>query len=206
MENALKFLHVGCGKKSKQQTPFANTNWREIKLDINPDVKPDLIGSMTNMNQVEDECIDAIYSSHNIEHLYPHEVPQAIQEFKRILKPDGFILITCPDLQSVCEFVAKDQLLEPLYSSPSGPIAPVDIIFGHRAALQRGDLYMAHRCGFTAKAIVNTLGAEGLNAVASRHKAKFDLWAIASISHETDWLIEKAKIFFPQELFHEKNE
>ena len=42
--------------------------------------------------------VDAVFSSHNIEHLYPHEVPLALKEFMRVLKPDGFVLMTCPDL------------------------------------------------------------------------------------------------------------
>ncbi|OOZ39527.1 class I SAM-dependent methyltransferase, partial [Solemya elarraichensis gill symbiont] len=102
------FLHVGCGQKFKDQTTNAfNTNeWDELRLDINESVKPDIVGTMTDMSSVDNESVDAIFSSHNIEHLYPHEVPVALAEFKRVLKPDGFVVITCPDLQSVCKLVA----------------------------------------------------------------------------------------------------
>ena len=47
----------------------------------------------------------------------PHEVPIALREFYRVLKEDGMVVITCPDLQSVCEAVVQDKLLEPLYKS-----------------------------------------------------------------------------------------
>ena len=96
------FLHVGCGPKHKDRTPFASQNWREIRLDIDSAVQPDVIGTMTDMKAVRDASVDAVFSSHNIEHLYPHEVPIALAEFYRVLKPDGFVLLTCPDLQSVC--------------------------------------------------------------------------------------------------------
>jgi hypothetical protein len=51
----------------------------------------------------------------------------ALQEFLRVPKPEGFAVITCPDLQSVCALVAEDKLTDAAYDSPAGPIAPLDI-------------------------------------------------------------------------------
>lgn len=175
------FLHVGCGPKAAYQTPFSGLGWQEIRLDINPEVQPDLIGSMTDMAAVASGSMDAVFSSHNIEHLYPHEVPLALAEFIRVLKPTGFALITCPDLQSVCTLVANDQLTEAAYTSPAGPIAPLDILYGHRASMQAGNLYMAHRCGFTGKVLMGTLQASGFAQVTCLARpAVFDLWALAT--------------------------
>ena len=102
------FLHIGCGPKRKEQTTrgFNTADWNELRLDIDASVAPDITGTMTDMSALADASVDAIFSSHNIEHLYPHEVPVALAEFKRVLKPDGFAVITCPDLQSVCALVA----------------------------------------------------------------------------------------------------
>lgn len=178
------FLHVGCGSKRKDRTTagFNREDWRELRLDIDPDVQPDLVGTMTDMSAVASASVDAVYSSHNIEHLYPHEVPLALAEFRRVLRPEGFVVITCPDLQSVCALVAEDKLGEPVYRSPSGPIAPLDILYGHRPALAAGNLYMAHRCGFTRKVLGNTLRAAGFAAIALRRRpAVFDLWAVARV-------------------------
>ena len=125
--------------------------------------------------------MDALFSSHNIEHLYPHEVPVALQEFLRVLKPDGFVVITCPDLQSVCQLVAEDKLTDAAYVSPAGPIAPLDILYGHRPPMARGNLYMAHRCGFTKKTLMADLQAAGFSSiVAINRPEKFDLWALAT--------------------------
>jgi ubiquinone/menaquinone biosynthesis C-methylase UbiE len=183
------FLHIGCGPKRKAQTtPGFNTDdWTELRLDIDESVNPDITGTMTDMAAVEDQSVDAIFSSHNIEHLYPHEVPVALREFLRVLKPDGFLVVTCPDLQSVCKLVAEDKLTEPAYTAPAGPIAPIDILYGHRPPMARGNLYMAHRCGFTQKVLVVTLQASGFKAVASRVRpTAFDLWAIASKSERSE--------------------
>ena len=170
MNKSLQFLHVGCGQKYKQSTPFANTNWREIRFDIDPSVCPDHIGSMINMSSVKNASVDAIFSSHNIEHLYPHEVPLALSEFKRVLKPDGFMLITCPDIQTACKLVAENKLLEPAYKSPAGPVSPIDIIYGLRDSVKNGALYMSHRCGFTMTSLLNTLKNQVFTAVGVRRE------------------------------------
>lgn len=177
-----KVLHVGCGVKNPAKLPkkFHDPEWQEIRFDIDPNVLPDITGTITDMNAVENESVDAVYSSHNIEHLYPHEVPLALKEFLRALKNNGFAIITCPDLQSVCELVANDKLLEPAYISPAGPISPIDILYGHRPSLARGNLFMAHRCGFTLKALANTLIQVGFKKVYGlRDKKSFALWALA---------------------------
>jgi ubiquinone/menaquinone biosynthesis C-methylase UbiE len=196
------FLHIGCGPKHKDQTTrgFNTNDWTELRFDIDESVNPDITGTMTDMSAVADESVDAIFSSHNIEHLYPHEVPVALREFLRVLKADGFLVVTCPDLQSVCKLVAEDKLTEPAYTAPAGPIAPIDILYGHRPPMARGNLYMAHRCGFTQKVLVGTLRALGFKMVASRVRpTAFDLWAIASKSERPEEAMRAlALAHFPQ--------
>jgi predicted SAM-dependent methyltransferase len=176
------FLHVGCGPKHKDRTTAGFADWNELRFDIDESVTPDLVGTMTDMSSVSSESVDAVFSSHNIEHLYPHEVPLALAEFLRVLKSDGIAVITCPDLKSVCALIAEDKLTEAAYTSPAGPIAPIDILYGLRSSMAQGNLYMAHRCGFTQKVLSATLQASGFKSVAtmSRGHPYFDLWAVAS--------------------------
>ncbi len=199
--NVKTFLHVGCGQNNKQHAGpgFQGNDWQEIRFDINPAVKPDIIGSMTDMSAVDDSSVDAIFSSHNIEHLYPHEVPLALAEFKRILRSDGFVVITCPDLQSVAALVADDKLTEPAYQSPAGPIAPLDILYGLRPAMARGNLYMAHRCGFTKRVLGETLQTCGFaQAIVRQRPQFFDLWALAFVQPQINSkLIAVARKHFP---------
>jgi hypothetical protein len=183
------FLHVGCGPQHKAGTThgFNTDAWNELRLDIDESVNPDIVGTMTDMSGVANGSVDGLFSSHNIEHLYPHDVPVALKEFLRVLNDDGFAVITCPDLKSVCALVADDKLLEPAYVSPAGPIAPLDIMYGHRASMARGNLYMAHRCGFTERALRATLQAAGFPIVATLARpAAFDLWAVASKSPRSE--------------------
>lgn len=176
-----KFLHVGCGPQNKLSLKgFNDDHWQEIRFDIDPAVNPDIQGTLTDMGLVPTESVDAIYSSHNIEHLFPHEVPLALSEFYRVLKPEGFVVITCPDLQSVCEAVVQDKLLEPLYQSSAGPIAAIDILYGHRAAMERGNHFMAHKCGFTYSALGGVFLNAGFKEIfGGKRPTFFDLWLVA---------------------------
>jgi ubiquinone/menaquinone biosynthesis C-methylase UbiE len=196
------FLHVGCGPKRKDRTTAGFADWNELRFDIDDSVQPDLVGTMTDMSSVSSESVDAVFSSHNIEHLYPHEVPVALSEFLRVLKPNGFAVITCPDLQSVCALIAEDKLTEPAYTSPAGPIAPLDILYGHRPAMSAGNLYMAHRCGFTEKVLRGTLQASGFTKIATTKRGQpyFDLWALATKAdlNEEELLILAKTHFTPK--------
>jgi len=188
-------LHIGCGPNRKNQTTrgFNSDAWTELRLDIDANVKPDIIGTMTNMSAVQDASVDAIYSSHNIEHLYPHEVGPAMREFLRVLRPEGFLVITCPDLQEVCRLVADDKLLDTAYTAPAGAITPLDILYGHRPPMARGNLYMAHRCGFTEKVLIGTLRACGFQTVASKRRThpNYDLYAVATKSAVTEAMLRE---------------
>jgi SAM-dependent methyltransferase len=196
------FLHIGCGRKNKSMTTpvFGDPDWTELRYDIDPSVKPDIIGSMLDMSAVETGSMDAIFSSHNIEHLYPHEVPAALAEFRRVLKPDGYAVITCPDLQSICALIVDDKLTEPAYESTMGPISPLDILYGHVASMKRGNIYMAHRSGFTQRSLTEALTSSGFAAVAAKRRAspKFDLWALATaqVLPEAD-MMPLARSHFP---------
>jgi hypothetical protein len=175
-------LHVGCGVQAPGKLPpiFNAGGWREVRLDIDPEVHPEFIASITDMRVIADRSMDAVYSSHNIEHLYPHEVPLALREMHRVLNPSGFAFIRLPDLQEVARHVAEGRLEAPLYLSPMGPIAPLDILYGHRPSMANGNLFMAHRTGFTGDTLAAALIDAGFAAaLVQRDLSAFCLDAIA---------------------------
>ena len=50
-----------------------------------------------------------------------------------------------------------------------------------RSQMAQGNLYMAHRFGFTKRTLTETLGAAGFQTIACLQRpASFDLWAVAS--------------------------
>ena len=184
------FLHVGCGPQYKSQIKgFDNENWKEIRFDIDEKVNPDIVGTLLDMSAVETGSVDAIYSSHNIEHVFPHEVPIVLREFHRVLKDDGMVVLVCPDLQSVCQAIVDDKLLQPLYESPAGPISPIDILYGHRPAIARGNEYMAHKGGFTYSVLNDAFIEAGFKMNYGGRNP--DLWELFIISFKQEKLQEE---------------
>lgn len=161
------------------QDSFPHAIWNEVRLDIDAGVQPDIVASIVDLRPVPSECFDAVFSSHNIEHLYPHEVSLALGAFLRVLKPGGFALIHLPDLQTVAELIAQDKLEDSAYISEAGAIAPIDMIYGYRPALAAGNHFMAHRTGFTARSLHAHMSRCGyINIEVQRFPDQFSLQAV----------------------------
>ena len=132
------------------------------------------------MNSVESGSVDAVYSSHNIEHIFPHEVPIALREFYRVLKEDGIVVITCPDLQSAGEALTQDKLFETLYEGHDGPVTAFDVLFGHRETTADGNVFMIHKGGFTYSVLDRAFYEAGFKVrVGGRRPEACDLYLVA---------------------------
>lgn len=176
---ARKVLHVGCGAADPAKLPaafFPQGAWAEVRLDIDPGVAPDIVASITDMSVVATGSVDAVWSAHNLEHLWAHEVPLALAEFHRVLAPGGFALVTMPDLQQVAELVAAGRLEDAAYMSAMGPIAPLDMLYGYRPAVAMGNEFMGHRTGFVAGTLQVHLERAGFHSVRVQRDGHFALW------------------------------
>ena len=173
---------MGCGSQTKSKLKgFDSDDWEEIRFDIDQNANPDICGSLTDMSLVESSSVDAIASHHNIEHIFAHEVVTALKEFNRVLDEDGIVVLSCPDLESVCKAVANNKLMEPLYESSVGPISPIDILYGHRVSIASGNVFMAHKCGFTYQSLVGAFNQAGFESICGGSRPhNFDLWLVAS--------------------------
>jgi hypothetical protein len=175
-----RVLNAGSGSYAarKLHPIFAREAWQEIRIDIDPQAKPDMVSSITDMkSSFGPQNFDAIWSSHTLEHLYAHEVPFALAEFKRVLKPDGFALVTSPDLEAVASLIVEHGLDHVAYTSPAGPITPLDMLFGHSASITRGHLYMAHKTGFTCASLGRSFVDAGFPIVLVKREG-LDLWVL----------------------------
>ena len=117
------------------------------------------------------------------------------------MKDDGIVVITCPDLQSVCEAVVNDKLLEPFYESPAGQISPIDVLYGHRTLIAQGNEYMAHKGGFTYSALNASFFEAGFKARYGgrvQEGGEYNLFLVAFKQKESEEEIKKiANPFFP---------
>ena len=147
-----KLLHVGCGPVRKDRTvkAFASADWQEVTLDIDETCRARSRRQACRRSRSSRAPPSTpSIRLHNLEHLYPHEVPIALAAFQRVLSENGFVIVTCPDLQSIGEELARGDIDKPVYTSAAGPVSPLDMLYGFRPAMARGNLYMAHHGGFT---------------------------------------------------------
>lgn len=158
---------------------FRAADWRQIRIDIDERTRPDLVASVLDLSAIPSMTVDAIWSSHNLEHLDDFEVPRGLREFYRVLQPEGFMLLTTPDLQAAAQLVVDGRADEVAYQSAAGPITPMDMIFGHRRSIEFGNKFMRHYTGFTRERLGRALLDAGFGRAIVSRGTKFDLWAVA---------------------------
>jgi len=171
-----KLLNVGCG--SADSEPFAKPGWEEIRLDIDPNVKPNIVASITAI-PLEDNSVDGLFSSHNLEHLYAHEVSVALKEFLRVLRPGTTMILKVPDVRAVAEKIVSDDLDHVLYTSPSGPIMCEDVLYGFGVPVASGNGFYAHKTGFSQGTMQKRLTEAGFEVIGVVTGYPYELQAVA---------------------------
>lgn len=185
----LHWLNVGSGPAGSGLRPpgLVAPAWTELRLDADPGVQPDVLAPAHDLSALPDGCMDAVFSSHCIEHLYLDQAVPALREWKRVLRPDGFLLLVCPDLQAAAEMIAQDRLMDVAYAG----IRPYDMVFSHQGLVAQGRAqghsFMEHKSGYTLsllRALVNEAGFA--MHVAMRLRPRFELWLLASVKPRTE--------------------
>jgi len=180
-------LNVGCGPLEGGRTPRHFDGWRTLRVDVDPAVRPDILADLTDLSQIADASVDAVWASHCLEHLYAYQVPIALAEFRRVLRDDGFVCAMVPDLQTVANYLVADRLHEPLYQSSAGPVTAHDMFFGFGPAIAAGRPYMGHRCGFTPGMLQRYFGGQRFGEVLLRRRtAQLELAALARVTAAAD--------------------
>lgn len=179
-------INVGCGPPGAGRLPAVFSGWREVRIDIDPNVRPDILANASDLSMIASGSVDAIWTAHCIEHLFAHDVKLALSEFNRVLSSDGFACIIVPDVQVVARYVAEDKLHEVLYELPMGPITAHDIFFGHGASLAKGQLSMAHRCGFTPTLMLQRLNEAAFAEIVLRRRPSLELAAVVRKTRVAD--------------------
>lgn len=164
----------------------AFSGWQEVRVDVDAGCKPDIQADLTDLRQViPDGAADLIYCSHVIEHFFDHDVPKVLAEFARILHPDGAVVLRLPDLAAVVRSFDEGDLERPLYHSPSGPIAALDVIYGHRRSIAEGNTFMAHRTGFTEASLARRVLVAGFDEVQTVPGPSVEFCAVATLRPTT---------------------
>ncbi len=94
----LRKLHIG-GEQSHPE-------WEVFNIQPGEDV--DHVGDAKDLSRFGDETFDEIYASHILEHFdFEGSLPAALKDWHRVLKPEGKMYISVPNLEVLCGFFAK---------------------------------------------------------------------------------------------------
>ena len=187
-----RVLNAGSGglNNGALHTAFRSNGWKEVRLDIDPSAQPDIVGSFSEMRGVvADLSFDAVWSSHSLEHLHTHQVIPALREFRRVLKVDGFALVTCPDLKAIATLLLNSGSEAVAYQSRLGPIRVLDMIYGHARSIAEGRDSMAHNTGFTVERLGRVAIEAGFAEVRVMEGSAFDLWAALMMSEADETVL-----------------
>jgi predicted SAM-dependent methyltransferase len=123
-------LHIG-GKKP-------HPDWKIVDIEPRPEV--DYVTDASNLSQFESNSVEVIYASHILEHFYyglNNELINTLQEWHRVLKPGGQLLISVPDLKSICSLYLNPNL------TALDRLNLMRILFGGQV-----NIYDVHKVGF----------------------------------------------------------
>lgn len=86
-------LNLGCG-------PLQHEGW--INLDSEPTMEPDVVANVMAL-PFDSESVDQVYMGHVLEHLPFIQVPWALREASRVMKPGAEIAVVGPDIRLAWE-------------------------------------------------------------------------------------------------------
>jgi SAM-dependent methyltransferase len=162
-------LHAGCGS-----SPLPDwLDGQEVRLDIDPRCKPDIIASLTDLGDIGK--FDITYCSHCLEHLHPEDGQIALSEFRRVLNPGGVSIFLVPNLEDV------RPTEDVVYLSPAGPITGLDMFYGY-GRYTKTNPYMEHKTGFTQATLTKVLERAKFDCVKVEKAGEYDLLGIAGIA------------------------
>jgi SAM-dependent methyltransferase len=159
-------LNLGSGKQRISQALYNDFigDYHEIRIDLDEKANPDILHDITKLPMIPDDSVDAVYSSHSLEHIGFYDVADCLKEWYRVLKRGGELRILVPDISTPAKHIAEGDVFHVMYESEVGPIHALDVFYGHKS-LSKLNPCMQHKTGFTVKsfkALLDFLGFENM--------------------------------------------
>ena len=158
-----KKLNLGCG--DKLINGYINVDLVTERAGVTPDVNCDI----RKLTVFDTDYADEILAVHVIEHFWRWEVEDILAEWVRVLKPNGRLILECPNLISACEEFLKDPEAG---SSPNQKGQKTMWVFYGDPRWR--DPLMVHRWGYTPRSLATIMNAAGLTRL-QQEPAQFKL-------------------------------
>lgn len=161
--NDMVRLNLGCG--GHRLEGYINVDIAAERAGERPDVACDI----RQLNVFPSDYADEVMAVHVIEHFWRWEVLDILQEWTRVLKPGGRLILETPNLLSACEEVLKD----PHGATGAGPQAQRTMwcLYGDPA---HQDPLMCHRWLYTPVSLGQVMHEAGLVEL-RREPARFKM-------------------------------
>lgn len=121
--------------------------------------KPQILADMASI-PLPDGCADEVMSIHGIEHVTPWKADEVLSEWKRLLKPNGLLVIECPDLMKCCQNIVNNFTVPGKHPNQFG-------MWGLFGDDRLRDEFMMHRYAYTPESMRAKLSALGYTDVHS---------------------------------------
>ena len=128
-------LHLGCGKKYIK-------GFKHVDLQNFDHI--DYKTSVDNLNFAEDNSIELIYSAHVLEHFGRNEYKNVLQEWFRVLEPNGVLRLSVPNFEAIVQYYTKKN-------------DNLDILLGLLVGGQKVGQYDYHKMIFDKNLLTNVL-------------------------------------------------
>jgi predicted SAM-dependent methyltransferase len=116
-----------------------------LRVDIREDAKPDYRCDLRVLPFGSGE-FDIVYSSHTLEHFDRKDIPAVLDEWVRLLKPDGELRLLLPNIKWAAQHIMNDEI----------DIDVMNVLYGAQTYDEN-----FHRCGFTPQIIEQLLAERG---------------------------------------------
>ncbi|MCF2971746.1 methyltransferase domain-containing protein [Synechococcus sp. Nb3U1] len=147
-------LHIG----GKEPHP----DWKIFNIQSGENV--DYVGNAIDLSQFPDNTLEAIYTSHTLEHFdYTQELPKVLKEWHRTLKFGGQLMISVPDLPTLCRLYLKEGI------TPAQRFVIMRMMFGGQV-----DEYDFHKVGLSWEHLFMLLSQVGFRII--RKVDRFNLF------------------------------
>jgi predicted SAM-dependent methyltransferase len=93
-----RLAHLGCGKRHLE-------GYIHVDLADYPHI--DHCHDIRTLPMFEDDSLDGIYASHVLEYFDRIEVEEVLAEWRRALRPGGFLRLAVPDFEALCGLYMK---------------------------------------------------------------------------------------------------